>query len=83
MSRAALLRLLEPHRLHLEVSPEEDDGFTLWLRELDLGENGRTLPAARAALIDAVERFVADYEARFDFSAISRIGAPRNRMCGG
>ena len=65
MSRAALLRLLEHNRFHVDVLPEDDGSITLWVRELDLGENAPTLREARAALIESVKQFVADYEARF------------------
>jgi hypothetical protein len=53
LSRDALLRLLAPYRFHVDVLPEDDGSFTLWLLELDTGGHGSTLPDARRALLAA------------------------------
>lgn len=62
LARAQLLRVLSRYRLHVDVIPEEEvGGFTLWLRELDLGEYGPTLQDARKQLLDGVRSYVRHY----------------------
>lgn len=65
MARAALLRLLEPFRMHVDVLPEDDGGFTLWLRELDVGGSGASLKEARDQLVSVVCSYVRDYWQQF------------------
>lgn len=61
VSQDALLRMLATYQLHVDVLPEEDGGFTLWLRELDLGGYGQTLREARQALLAAIRSYARDY----------------------
>src|SRR5579864_3348006 len=65
VARDALLRMLAPFRIHVDVLPEDDSGFTLWLRELDIGGTGPTLKEARTDLISAVYSYVRDYWRQF------------------
>ena len=65
VARDALLRLLAPFRMHVDVLPEDDGGFTLWLRELDIGGTGPSLKDARADLVSAVRSYVRDYWRQF------------------
>lgn len=65
VARDALLRLLAPFRMHVDVLPEDDGGFTLWLRELDIGGTGPSLKDARADLLSAVRSYVRDYWEQF------------------
>ncbi len=59
LSRDRQLRLLDVYALHVDVIPEEEvGGFTLWVRELNLGEYGSTLLAARDQLLDSVRSYV-------------------------
>lgn len=61
MSRDQVLRMLRPYVFHTDVIPEEDGGFTLWLRELDIGEHGESLLETRGRLIEAVRGYVRHY----------------------
>jgi len=65
IARDALLRLLAPFQLHVDVLPEDDGTFTLWLRELDIGGTGSTLKEARAELVSATCGYVRDYWRQF------------------
>jgi hypothetical protein len=67
VSRAAMLRLLESYRFQVNVLPEEEGGYTLWLPELKLAGSGPTLRAARQELLAAVRSYVRDYFEQFDF----------------
>jgi len=67
MSREAMRRVLAPFRLHVDVLPEDEGGFTLWLRELNVGGSGQTLEAAREGLLLAVRSYVRDYHQQFGF----------------
>jgi hypothetical protein len=67
ISRAAVERMLSRYRFHVDVIPEDEGGFTLWLRELDVGATGATLREARQALLSAVRAYAADYIHNFDF----------------
>src|SRR2546428_12153083 len=67
LSRAAMLRLLASHRFRVDVLPEDEGGFTLWLRELNIGAHGPTLREVRQALLAAVRSYVTDYLQEFDF----------------
>lgn len=61
-------RLLAHFTLHVDVLPEEEDGgFTLWLRELNIGDYGRTLHEARANLLATVRSYVRHYFDQWDF----------------
>ncbi len=51
MSRAQMLRALEHLRFTVDVIPEETGGFTLWVRELNMGSHEATLGEARATLL--------------------------------
>src|SRR2546428_14145288 len=58
LSREQQLRVLESYRFHVNVLPEEEvGGFTLWVRELAIGEYGETLRQARAKLLDTVRSY--------------------------
>jgi hypothetical protein len=61
LSRDALVRILAPYRFRVDVLPEAGGGFTLWLRELDVGGSGSTLRTARQNLLSAVRAYVRDY----------------------
>ncbi len=65
VARDALLRVLAPYRLHVDVLPEDEGGFTLWLRELDIGGTGPTLKDARNDLIFSASSYVRDYWQNF------------------
>ncbi len=67
LSREVLLRVLASYRFQVDVLPEEEGGFTLWLKELKLGASGATLREARAELLSAVRSYVRDYLDQFDF----------------
>ena len=68
LSRNRQLRLLDVYKLHVDVIPEEEvGGFTLWVRELNIGEYGPTLLAARAQLVDGVRSYVRHYFQNWDF----------------
>lgn len=66
LSRDALLRLLAAYTFHVDVIPEDEGGFTLWLKELEVGGTGTTFPAARQQLLAAAKAYAADYIAQFD-----------------
>ena len=66
LSRDAMLRMLASHRLRVNVLPEEDGSFTLWLRELSVGAHGLTLREARQQLLVAVRSYISDYLEQFD-----------------
>jgi hypothetical protein len=51
----------------VDVLPEDDGGFTLWLRELNVANTGPTLGEARRDLLAAVRSYVRDYIRQFDF----------------
>jgi len=67
LGRDALLRVLSPFSFHTDVIPEDEGGFTLWQRELDVGGMGDTLKAARDALVSSVCGYVRDYWQQFGF----------------
>lgn len=67
LARDALLRLLAPYQLHVDVLPEDEGGFTLWLRELNIAGTGPSLREARQDLLAAIRSYVRDYLAQFDF----------------
>ena len=67
LSRDALLRVLAPYRFRVNVLPEDDGGYTLWLRELNVAGSGRTLSQARQDLLAAVRSYVRDYSQHVDF----------------
>jgi Antitoxin of toxin-antitoxin, RelE / RelB, TA system len=65
VARDALQRMLAPFSFHADVIPEDEGGFTLWLRELDIGGTGSTLKEARAELVSATYSYVRDYWQQF------------------
>ncbi|TME90956.1 MAG: hypothetical protein E6I52_27060 [Chloroflexi bacterium] len=65
ISRDTIRRLLAPFRLHVDVLPEDEGGFTLWLRELDIGATAPTLQAARRELLSVIVDYVRDYWQQF------------------
>ncbi len=68
MSRNQARRLLQAYTFHVDVLPEnEDGGFTLWVRELDIGEWGTSLPETRDRLLETVRDYVRNYMERWDF----------------
>lgn len=68
VSRDQLLRMLAPATLHVDVIPDDEvGGFTLWVNELNLGEHGATLRAARTALLESVRSYVRHFFAQWDF----------------
>lgn len=59
--------MVSHYRLHVDVIPEEEvGGFTLWLRELDLGDYGPTLQDARKQLLDGIRSYVRHYFQSWD-----------------
>src|SRR5579864_5703604 len=54
MSREDLARVLRRYRFSVDLLPEEDGSFTLWIPELEVGESGDTIRDARQALVEAV-----------------------------
>lgn len=66
MAREDLARMLQRYRFTLDLLPEEDGHFTLWIPELNLGESGPTIKAARKALVDATRAYVQQYWNRYD-----------------
>lgn len=68
LSREQQLRVLESYRVHVNVIPEEEvGGFTLWIRELNIGEYGQTLLEARARLLESVRSYVRHYFDQWSF----------------
>lgn len=67
LSREMLLRVLAAYKFHVDVLPEGDEGFSLWLKELNMGGTGHSLKEARQALLSAVRSYIQDYVAHFDF----------------
>jgi len=67
LSREALLRVLAPYRFRVNVLPEDDGGYTLWLRGLNVAGSGAALSEARQDLLAALRSFVRDYLQNFDF----------------
>jgi prevent-host-death family protein len=68
LSRDQLRDLVGMYISHVHVIPEEvTGGYTLWIDELNIGENGVTLSAARDALLAAVRAYVRDYLERYTF----------------
>jgi hypothetical protein len=67
LARDVMLRVLAPYQFNVDVIPEVDGGFTLWLRELDVGGHGATLQAAREDLLSSVKAYVENYLQQFDF----------------
>jgi hypothetical protein len=53
-------RLLDSYEFHVDVIPE-DEGFTLWIRELEIGESGPTIRDARTKLLRVARAYAADY----------------------
>jgi hypothetical protein len=66
VSRAQLLRALDHWRVTVDVVPEESGGFTLWVRELNMGSHGATLAEARTALLHDVRSYVRHYFKMWD-----------------
>jgi len=68
MARDQLLAAVGEYVCHVHVIPEEEvGGYTLWIDELNIGEYGETLLAARDALIASVRSYVRDYLDRYTF----------------
>lgn len=68
MARDQLSAVVGEYVCHVHVVPEEETGgYTLWIAELNIGEHGETLTAARDALIAAVRSYARDYLDRFAF----------------
>src|SRR5262252_7986096 len=67
VSRATTLRLLAPYRVQVDVLPNDEEGSTLWVRELNVGGTGPTPLAARADLVSAIRAHILDYWEQFDF----------------
>lgn len=67
LARDQMLRALAPYQFHVDVIPESEGGFTLWLRELEIGGSGASLREARQDLFSAVRSYVANYLQQFDF----------------
>src|SRR2546422_2038275 len=59
LARDSMLRMLASYRFHVHVLPE-DNGFTLWIDELDIGAGGPTLRQARQELLAAARSHAQD-----------------------
>ncbi len=66
MSRAQMLRALEHLCFTVDVIPEETGGFTLWVRELNMGSHEATLEEARATLLHGVQSYVRHFFEMWD-----------------
>src|ERR1700752_1854484 len=53
------------YRFTVDLLPEEDGAFTLWIPELGVGESGATIREARQALVSAVRAYVLHYWDRY------------------
>jgi hypothetical protein len=58
--------MLSRYRFGMELLPEEDGSFALWIPELELGESGATIKEARQALLAAVRAYVLQYWDRYE-----------------
>lgn len=67
LSREMLIRVLSTYTFHVDVLPEGEEGFSLWLNELNIGGTGQTLKEARQSLLSATRSYVQDYFAQVDF----------------
>jgi hypothetical protein len=65
VSRDDLARSLSQYRFVIELLPEEDGAFTLWVPELGIGESGPSIKSARAALVASVRAYVQHYWDRY------------------
>jgi hypothetical protein len=65
MSRDDLIRTLDRYRLSVELLPEEDGAFSLWVPELAVGESGSTIREARQNLVSAVRAYILHYWDRY------------------
>jgi hypothetical protein len=66
MASADLARVLGRYPFTVELLPEDDGSFTLWIPELGLGASGSTINDARQALIAAVRAYARHYWDRYD-----------------
>jgi hypothetical protein len=66
MASKDLVRVLERYRFSVDLLPEDDGSFTLWIPELGLGESGGTIKDARQALVTAVRAYAQHYWDRYD-----------------
>lgn len=66
LSREQLLRTLEHFQPTVDIIPEDDGGFTLWVPELSTRSYGTTLAAARAALLTDVRSYVRHFFAMWE-----------------
>jgi hypothetical protein len=73
LSREDLAHMLSRYRFSVDLLPEEDGSFTLWIPELGIGESGATIKEARQALVGAVRAYVRHYWDRYE--AWQHIGA--------
>lgn len=67
VARDTILRVLSGYRFHVDVITEDEGGFTLWLKELEVGGFGPTLKDARRELLSAVRSYVRNYLDEFEF----------------
>jgi prevent-host-death family protein len=89
VSRAQLLELLTPYECHVEILPEEDGGFTIWVEELRATAHGKTFAAAREAAIDEaadhVQHFMQEWlrykhtDRAKDFPYVARLALAESR----
>lgn len=66
LSREQLLRTLEHFQPTVDVMPEDDGGFTLWVREVSARSYGATLAEARVALLGDVRSYVRHFFTMWD-----------------
>lgn len=61
LDRSLALALLSGCNMHVDVIPEDEGGFTLWLNELEVGGSGKDLYSARQDLLAHIRYYVRDY----------------------
>ncbi len=66
VSREDLARMLTNFRFTVDLLPEEEGAFTLWVPQLSVGESGKAIREARQALVEAVRAYVRQYWDRYD-----------------
>src|SRR5258708_599219 len=65
LAREDLARSLACYRFTVDLLPEEDGAFTLWIPELSIGESGPSVKETRAALVQAVRAYAQHYWSRY------------------
>jgi hypothetical protein len=61
LERNLMLRPLQPYQFQINILPEDNGGFTLWLSPLNVGGHGGTLREARQDLLSKVRSNVTEF----------------------